>query len=162
MSIVHDPRERYPRSRGSNATTIRIGLVDLRTRSKQLFYQTPSAAVETAQSNADHCHTDACFRRNASPKTKTPRRMALIGMRNVSSKRWRSPAVARRFQSFFHGRNPRNHRAEPSEIKPSGSSVVAAVKLRTPGTRNSLIYWCRLRDLNPRPSVYKTAALPLC
>jgi len=21
---------------------------------------------------------------------------------------------------------------------------------------------CRLRDLNPRPSVYKTAALPLC
>jgi hypothetical protein len=22
--------------------------------------------------------------------------------------------------------------------------------------------WCRLRDLNPRPSVYKTAALPLC
>ena len=22
--------------------------------------------------------------------------------------------------------------------------------------------WCRVRDLNPRPSVYKTAALPLC
>ena len=22
--------------------------------------------------------------------------------------------------------------------------------------------WCRMRDLNPRPSVYKTAALPLC
>ena len=24
------------------------------------------------------------------------------------------------------------------------------------------IDWCRVRDLNPRPSVYKTAALPLC
>jgi hypothetical protein len=22
--------------------------------------------------------------------------------------------------------------------------------------------WCRVQDLNPRPSVYKTAALPLC
>ena len=22
--------------------------------------------------------------------------------------------------------------------------------------------WCRMQDLNPRPSVYKTAALPLC
>ena len=24
------------------------------------------------------------------------------------------------------------------------------------------LWWCRVRDLNPRPSVYKTAALPLC
>jgi hypothetical protein len=22
--------------------------------------------------------------------------------------------------------------------------------------------WCRLRDSNPRPTVYKTVALPLC
>jgi hypothetical protein len=25
----------------------------------------------------------------------------------------------------------------------------------------SLISWCRVRELNPRPTVYKTAALPL-
>ena len=28
--------------------------------------------------------------------------------------------------------------------------------------RKRLKYWCRMQDLNPRPSVYKTAALPLC
>ena len=28
--------------------------------------------------------------------------------------------------------------------------------------RASRLVWCRVRDLNPRPSVYKTAALPLC
>jgi hypothetical protein len=29
-------------------------------------------------------------------------------------------------------------------------------------SKNAIKSWCRVRDLNPRPSVYKTAALPLC
>jgi hypothetical protein len=28
--------------------------------------------------------------------------------------------------------------------------------------RTAFFRWCRVQDLNPRPSVYKTAALPLC
>ena len=28
--------------------------------------------------------------------------------------------------------------------------------------RNFFVSWCRLRDSNPRPTVYKTVALPLC
>ena len=37
---------------------------------------------------------------------------------------------------------------------------VGAVSVRTDTTAQRP--WCRVRDLNPRPSVYKTAALPLC
>jgi hypothetical protein len=28
--------------------------------------------------------------------------------------------------------------------------------------RGKSVKWCRLRDSNPRPTVYKTVALPLC
>jgi hypothetical protein len=32
----------------------------------------------------------------------------------------------------------------------------------TMASDSTLAEWCRVRDSNPRPSVYKTAALPLC
>ena len=52
------------------------------------------------------------------------------------------------------------------DLSPCGSWTTALVKqsagamvARRAAGRGS---WCRVQDLNPRPSVYKTAALPLC
>jgi hypothetical protein len=52
--------------------------------------------IDSGQSNADHCHTEGMFSGETPPQTKTPRRMALIGMRKVTSKRLAAPAVDRR------------------------------------------------------------------
>ncbi len=54
-------------------------------------------------------------------------------------------------------------------------SLLDPAPSRSPAVTNALGYesptllafrhiprWCRVRDSNPRPSVYKTAALPLC
>jgi hypothetical protein len=48
-----------------------------------------------------------------------------------------------------HGRCPVNVRFAPR----FGCRIMAKSAAKS---------WCRVRDLNPRPSVYKTAALPLC
>ena len=38
---------------------------------------------------------------------------------------------------------------------------VISEKIDRGNPHDSLICWCRVRDLNSRPTVYKTAALPL-
>ncbi len=52
---------------------------------------------------------------------------------------------------------------------PSGASIVcletvrkSMISLVTLHITALAVVWCRVRGLNPRPSVYKTAALPLC
>jgi hypothetical protein len=41
------------------------------------------------------------------------------------------------------------------ELSPTSSSLPLALLYQ-------FLNWCRLRDSNPRPTVYKTVALPLC
>jgi hypothetical protein len=57
------------------------------------------------------------------------------------------------------------------EQKPCNPSTTRSARGCHPCLRNTPLpmspdrtcnQWCRVRDLNPRPSVYKTAALPLC
>ena len=47
----------------------------------------------------------------------------------------------------------------PQAVK---ESMTASDDMGREPIRLKRLGWCRVRDLNPRPSVYKTAALPLC
>ena len=48
-------------------------------------------------------------------------------------------------------------------IKSNLAEAACGIDITTrPPVRGSDREWCRMQDLNPRPSVYKTAALPLC
>jgi hypothetical protein len=116
MSVVHGPRGRYPRSSGSNAT-----------RPSRPPSPTPIIA------HTAHVSGETPLQNEKAEKDGADRNEKRHEQEMARSRRCEG------FQSLFRGRNPRSHRAEPSEIKPSGSPVVAAVKLRTPGTRNSLI-----------------------